>query len=159
MLLIFYFFIFASLCVNAVSLTSLEKSAHDALAIIANDYSTTKKSPKQRKIPLLCVVFINGTKLHDPTNPANSRHTAYSKHIQYNMLVMRKFCEFAVLSYSCATGSHNVVIEIAKYANATLSLYRCVKPVNETNLHVRLFYEVVIISLFFAVFFFSISVT
>jgi len=124
-------------CTNAKA--SLEKIAHDALIPLAEEFNSANKSSQQRKLPLLCTIFVNASNVHDSINPANSRHTIYSKHIQYNMLVMRKYCEFAVISYSCFINSHNVFIEIAKNANATLSLYRCVKPVNENDLHVCIF--------------------
>lgn len=81
--------------------------------------------PSFRKKPLLCVVFADASRLMRRAHKSGAQ-----KALEINMDVMKSYCEFAILSYSCPVGAIHYFSNLASSAKATLALYRCVKPVD-----------------------------
>lgn len=105
--------------------TSLQTYALEGLKLYQQ-----RDSRCNREKLLLCTIFVNILKI------ANKQNNHGEDLVRANMYTMRSFCDFAVLSYTCHPSGHIIIQDIAKSANATLRLYRCVKPVNGLNDHV-----------------------
>lgn len=103
------------------TITKWEKRAVSAAqTLVAN--TAVLPTPSRH---LLCVIFVNAARLNlTSTDGSISSREVLSS----NMRTMRSYCDFAVLSYRCSVGAHNVVLGLARGANASMVMYRCVKP-------------------------------
>jgi hypothetical protein len=101
------------------NIEKLAKSEIPNYARPTNNYTASRE--------LLCAVFGNFTLHRGPV----------LEMLAENMQILGPFCDFAVFSYKCQTGTIHMFEEMAYEANTTLALYRCSDNSNMRNKYLQ----------------------